>query len=86
MSLYRGYEIHLEIRRSGESEPYQIKNGRSVYEFMRGLDVESAEHAYELLLDVKHRVHGVYRQRTYTGIALGSAGAVRNGARTGHNR
>ena len=27
---------------------------------MRGLDVESAEHAYELLLDVKHRVHGVY--------------------------
>lgn len=47
-------------RRNRDCEPYQISNGRSVYEFMRGLDVESAEHTYELLLDVKHRVHGVY--------------------------
>lgn len=27
---------------------------------MRGLDVESAEHTYELLLDVKNRVQGAY--------------------------
>ena len=27
---------------------------------MRGLEGESAEHMYELLLDTKHRVHSVY--------------------------
>ena len=58
--IYRGYEVRLELHRSGEDEPYQIKNARSVYEFMRGLELESAEHMYELLLDVKHRVQGVY--------------------------
>lgn len=58
--VYRGYEIRLLVERTETHEPYPIRNASDIYCFMAGLATESAEHVYELLMDTKHQVTGVY--------------------------
>lgn len=51
--------LRLE-RKHCEYERIQLSSPRSIYEFMRELGEESSEFMYQLLMDTKHRVHGVY--------------------------
>ncbi len=57
---YRGYQVRLELRRRNRREPYVVHRAADICGFMHGAGSLSAEHMYELLLDTKHRVHGVY--------------------------
>jgi DNA repair protein RadC len=58
---YHGYRVELRIRRRNHRyEPILADGPHAIYEFMCDLKNESAEHAYELLLDAKNRIHGVY--------------------------
>ena len=58
---YRGYEVGLKVvRKNRDYEPYPINNASDVFNFMRELGNESAEYMYELLLDGRRRIVGVY--------------------------
>ena len=58
---YRGYEVRLQLKRRGRRyDPLEIVRPQDAYAFMRDLAKESAEFAYSLLLDEKHRVTDVY--------------------------
>ena len=57
---YSGYEVRLEVRRLTAYQPVQLGNARAVHDFMRDLSNESSEYVYELLMDTKHRLTGVY--------------------------
>ena len=57
---YKGYEIRLLVERTAQHEPYPLKTASDIYRFMADLSRESAEHVYELLMDAKNRVTGVY--------------------------
>lgn len=56
---YRGYEIRLRLERN-LYEPYSIKCPEDVYAFMKPLGEESAEFVYQINLDAKNQVTGVY--------------------------
>lgn len=60
LANYARYEVKLLVERSCSHEPHRITNARDIYEFMSGLERESAEHVYELLMDTKHCLTGVY--------------------------
>lgn len=48
------------MQRAEVFKPYPIRHPRDLYAFMSDLRNESSEHIYEVLLDGKHRVSGVY--------------------------
>lgn len=52
--------MRLELKSLTAYVPVQLGCARAVHDFMRDLANESSEHMYELLMDTKHRVTGVY--------------------------
>lgn len=57
---YLGYEVRLVVERNYNYDPHPIARPADIYRFMSDLSNESAEHVYELLLDTKTRITGVY--------------------------
>lgn len=54
------YEVRLAVDRKRPARPPQFMNARQIYEFTAALRAEPCEWMYELLLDTKHRLQGVY--------------------------
>ncbi|MEW5983724.1 MAG: JAB domain-containing protein [Acidobacteriota bacterium] len=57
---YRGYEIELRVHRRNHRDAVKLATPAEIFRFMRELGQCSAERMYELLLDTKQQLQGVY--------------------------
>lgn len=60
MRPFSEYEVRLRLERKRPVDPVRLESPRGIYEFMSALRDEPSEWMYELLLDTKHRLQGVY--------------------------
>jgi DNA repair protein RadC len=57
---YRSYEVRIELHRVRDADPLHLETPRDVAEFMSSLSKESSEFVYEIMMDARRRVTGVY--------------------------